>query len=257
MAPIEGYCHRPDVVTNFYEPSLAEIHHAHFGQLAEAAADTLLDELKARGCSSGRVTDLAPGSGILPARVLAHGFSATGVDVSPAMVALAQREAPGAHIVRGSLWDTRLEVSTAITAVGEAFCYQGAKVPRGEDLTPLFCRVAEALEPGGLFLFDVAGPGRAGPEGRYHSVRELGPVVLTVQVEEDRERQRLVRVIDSFVPEGELYRRDSERHVLTLFSPDEVVSALDTASLAWHRRPGYRDLPLGRGWDVYLAVRST
>ncbi|WP_428267378.1 GNAT family N-acetyltransferase [Haliangium sp.] len=248
-----------------YGPALARIHHQHFGMVAEAAADELLARLSARGVHSGTVVDLAAGSGILSRRAVNAGFDAWGVDISPDMLAIARAEVPGATFVRGSLWDQALPPCVAAAAVGEAFCYRaGPDEEMSIDaLSERLAAIRAALAPGGLLLFDVAGPGRGGAAsdagsapasvaGRYWT---LGEVSVGVNVHEDGERQRLTRTIDTFLPAGPSWRRSREQHWLQLYRPEDVEAALTRAGFAVELLCGYGSWRLSLGWHGFAAVR--
>ena len=66
----------------------------HFAPLTSLALGPLLDA--ARVAAGQRVLDVASGPGVAAAAALGRGAAAIGVDVSPGMVALAQRAHPGA-----------------------------------------------------------------------------------------------------------------------------------------------------------------
>ncbi|MGZ4804166.1 MAG: class I SAM-dependent methyltransferase, partial [Acidimicrobiia bacterium] len=153
----------------FYGRQQAAIHHDRFGDLAHDAARVLAGLLVSRGLTAGTVTDLGCGSGIL-ARVMTDlGYDVLGVDISPDMLALAEVNAPRAKFRNESLVDAAIPPSVAVTAIGEALNY--ATDPRAglDATTEVAQRVYDALAPGGVFLFDVATPGR-------HEVEREGDV---------------------------------------------------------------------------------
>ncbi len=201
------------------------------------------------------MVDLGSGSGILARLLTDAGYDVLGVDISDDMVRLAARHAPAARFVRAPLIDVDIPPCVAVTAVGEVLNY--AFDPRSglEHLLPLFQRVAGALRPGGVFLFDVAGPGRGGPTGRReHFADADGWTIRAVHVE-DIDEATLVRHITLVTRDGDAYRRHDERHVLRLYQPDDVEAALAEAGLEdVHRLRRYRDFDFPPGLTGYLAA---
>jgi hypothetical protein len=119
----------------------------------------------------------------------------------------------------------------------------------------LFRRVHDALLPDGLFLLDVAGPGRApGPEPRRgYAEGEDWAVFFTI--EEDRVRRRLTRRITTFRKEGDLYRRDAEVHEQRLFPPSEVAGLLRAVGFRARTLSGYGEKKFPPGLAGFLARR--
>ena len=168
-------------MTDAYRDDLAYIHDAGFGGFARAAAPVLLDALTRRGISSGLVIDLGCGSGILSRAASEAGFDVLGIDISPAMVALAKQSVPRGQFRMGSLLSAELAPCVAVAAVGECFNYLFDPGNTRASVRRLFRRVYSALQPGGLFLFDVAGPGRVpgGGPRRLHMEGEDWAVLVT------------------------------------------------------------------------------
>ena len=239
-----------------YGPALASLHHRHFGMIAREAAALLLAELGARGIAEGTVAELAVGSGILSRRLCDAGFAAWGVDVSPAMVELARALVPEAELAVGSLWDAALPRCVAVAAVGEALCY--AADPRA-GLDALGARLASihaALEPGGILIFDVAGPGRSGPEGARTRIWRHGDGIIVLDEREDSRASELRRDLDVFAAvEPGLYRHGLERHVLRLYAPEAVEARLREVGFVVQRRSSYGETQLP-GWHVFVATRG-
>ena len=117
----------------------------------------------------------------------------------------------------------------------------------------------DALVSGGVFLFDVAGPGRHGLDGiRFH---ERDDWVLVNQVQESNDHTRLDRRITIFRatgPGAQTYRRSDEHHVLRLYEPSELMELLARASFEVELLSSYGattdSTPMG-GWTVVLARR--
>lgn len=239
----------------YYGPELARIHHEHFGMVARAAARELLDRLSRTGASSGTIVDLASGSGILSRAALDAGFDVWGVDISEDMVRLARSEASAARFEVGSLWSAELPACVAVAAVGEAFSYATDATASLSALEARLSAIHHALAPGGLLLFDVAGPGRSGPSASRRSFWSGSGAYIGLEEQEDPLGRCVLRRISVFVPEGELFRRVEEKHVLRTYAPDEIEALLARTGFTWQRLNRYADFELAPGWHAYAATK--
>src|SRR5207248_184438 len=148
-----------------YGDDLAHIHDVGYGDFARNAAPALLRLLRRSGLGGGWVVDLGCGSGIWAQALVSAGYDVLGTDLSPAMVALARARVPGGHFRVGSFVDAALPPCVAVTALGECFSFLFDRGNTRRGLRALFRRAHAALCPGGLLIFDVAGPGRVGGRG--------------------------------------------------------------------------------------------
>ncbi len=148
-----------------YEEDLAYVHDAGFVAVAEAGAAALVELLDRRGRACGLVVELGCGSGVSSRLLTDAGYDVLGIDSSPAMIELARRRAPGATFQVGSFLDAELPACDAVTAFGEVLNYLFDERSSERRLGALFGRVHEALRPGGVFVLDVAGPGRGADRG--------------------------------------------------------------------------------------------
>ena len=208
------------------------------------------------GGTGGLVVDLGSGSGILARLLSAAGYQVLGFDVSEDMVRLATRTAPEARFVRAPLLDADIPPCVAVTAIGEVLNYSFDPRTGLDQLGPLFRRVAASLRPGGILLFDVAGPGRAGPSGRREHVARTDEWTVRSVAEEDEGSATLVRTITTVSRDADsgVERRSDECHVLRLYRPDDVVAALVTTGLGDVRRLSrYGDVDLPPGLTGFLA----
>ena len=237
-----------------YREDLAYIHDVGFGGFARAAAPVLLDAFSRAEISCGLVVDLGCGSGILSRAASDSGYDVLGIDISRAMVALAAKSVPLGSFRGGSLLTAKLPRCIAVTAVGECFNYLFDAGNTKANLARLFRRIYSALEPGGLFLFDVAVPGRVrgGSQRLFAEGEDWAVLVSTV---EDRKRGILTRTITTFRQVGELYRRDHEVHVQRLLSGPTLADQLRNVGFKVRILRGYGQLRFGRGHVGFLARR--
>lgn len=232
---MRGFSRERWPVRCLYGPHQALIHHQRFGDLADRAGRWLVHLLADAGFYQGAVVDRGCGSGILARLLNDAGYEVLGIDISPAMVALARQHAPAATIVEGSLLDAELPAGrVAVTAIGEGLNYATAQRAGLDALTGLASRVVRALEPGGVFLFDVAGPGRNGGAGPVRQVFHDEPGwCLGMRATESGDGTRLDRAVTIFTQvDGDSYRRTDEH------PRPQAVRAGRRAQRPVGRRPG-------------------
>ncbi|HEX7137654.1 MAG TPA: class I SAM-dependent methyltransferase [Vicinamibacterales bacterium] len=134
-----------------YSTDLAHIHDAGFGDFANAVAPEIARILRNAGITRGRVVEFGCGSGTLAAYLHGLGYEVRGFDISPAMIRLARRNAPGVRFSVASLMSARIPACDAMVGVGEVITY----VPGGEQsLQRFFAKAQAALRPGGVLVFD-------------------------------------------------------------------------------------------------------
>src|SRR4029078_5065734 len=82
-----------------------------------------------------------------------------GIDISPSMIRLARRHAPAATFRVGSFLSVPLPQCAAVTSIGEVVNYAFDRRSGIRGLAQFFRRVFRALQPGGIFVFDIVEPG--------------------------------------------------------------------------------------------------
>jgi SAM-dependent methyltransferase len=224
-----------------YQEDLAYIHDVGFGGFARQSAPGLLALLSRHGLTEGLVVDLGCGSGLWAQELVRAGYAVLGIDQSAAMLKIARARVPEARFRRASFLEADLPRCAAVTAIGEIFNYLFDPANGPDALERFFGRVYEALQPGGLFVFDIAGPGRGGPGRRQRHFCGEDWAIL-VEAEEDKGAALLTRRMTAFRRVGTLYRRSEETHRLHLYRGRELTPAL--------RRLGFRTR-LQRGYGAY------
>ena len=236
-----------------YGTDLAYIHHTGFGDFARSAAPEILDTLNRAGISSGLIVDLGCGSGIWARQLLRSGYEVLGVDISPGMIALAKKNAPGARFRVASLLEVEIPPCAAVTAIGECLNYAFDSRARLPALSRLFKRIFSALLPGGIFIFDVAAPGRVGPcWSRREFVEGKDWVVFSHSKENDKHKT-LTRRITTFRKIGKYYRHSVEVHKLKLYEPAELVAALRRKGFTVRMKDDYGAFRLHPRLTVIIA----
>ncbi|HTI51604.1 MAG TPA: methyltransferase domain-containing protein [Planctomycetaceae bacterium] len=238
-----------------YNDDLAWIHDTGFGQFATNAAVELLSGLRRAGLRSGTIVDLGCGSGILAEAMARHGYAIVGFDQSAAMVALSQRRVPAGDFRQASFLDAEIPPCVAVTAIGEVFNYLFDRRNTPARLRMLFRRIHQSLRLDGLFLFDVATPGRV-PGGYRRSYVQGDDWACLFTAEEDVRHRNLTRTITSFRKAGELYRRDDEVHRLRLYAPDTLKSMLRGSGFRVRTIRRYAELAFPPGYAGFVARRD-
>ncbi len=242
-------------MAGWYREDLAYIHDVGHADFALRSAPGILEVLQENGIPDGLVVDLGCGSGLWARELLGAGYRVLGIDISEAMVEIARQKAPDAEFRVGSLFEAPLPPCDAVTAVSEVLNYLFDPENEERGLEGLFGRVHEALRPGGVFVFDVLGPGQVPPgtTSRGWSMGEDWAVLN--EKEEDRERGTMERRIVSFRKVGEHYRRDGEVHRVRLYDPEEVEAKLGLAGFEATTMSGYGDHPFGENHAAFVARR--
>lgn len=211
----------------YYRRDLALVHHLGYGFHADRTAPGILEALAPVRDAGGLVLELGCGSGLLARRLIDAGHRVLATDASPAMLDLTRDTVPDAEDVRQIvLPDDPLPRADAIVSVGHMLSY----LPDVASIDRALVAIANALEPGGVLAIDIL-------DHRYGTARVDQPD--HAQVHDDwaihthyvvPDADHFVREITVFVRDGDVWRRDDERHVNVL-----VDTAKIPALLAEHR----------------------
>src|SRR5579871_693166 len=192
-----------------YDRDLAYIHDTGFTAFVRKSTPGLLRLLRRYGVANGLVVDAGCGSGVWARELTDRGYQALGIDISPAMIRLARRQAPDAKFRTGSFWSADLPTCAAVTSIGEVVNYAFDTRSGKAALSAFFARVYKALRPGGVLIFDIVEPGAT--EGLPARRFLEGPDwAILLETREDRKRGTLTRRIVSFRRVGSVYRRSEE-----------------------------------------------
>jgi SAM-dependent methyltransferase len=235
-----------------YRADLAYIHDVGHGAIARDAAARLVKELAGLG-RLGTVVDVGCGTGILAEAMTEAGYQVIGVDVSEAMVAVARTRAPRAQFRIESFLGTSLPESVAIIAVGEVLCYGFDSANGDRERAGWFRRAHDALCPGGVLLFDIAGPDRVPLPGSHRTFATGPDWAVLAEASVEAASGMLVRRITSFRRTGALYRRDDEVHRLSLIDPAATLALLRAVGFEAEIIPAYDTVTLPHGVVAFLC----
>jgi len=235
----------------WYGEDLAYIHDVGHADFALRSAPGILEILSGSGIHDGLVVDLGCGSGLWARELIDAGYGVLGIDISEAMIEISRKRVPEAEFRVGSLFDAAIPPCGAVTAVSEVLNYLFDGEAGG--LTPLFRRVFEALVPGGVFVFDVLGPGQVPPGATARGFGVGDDWAVLSEREEDAERRTMERRIVSFRKVGEHYRRDDEVHRVRLYDPSELAAELGEVGFEVRTMHAYGDYPLGENHAAFVA----
>lgn len=236
-----------------YGEDLAAVHAAGFTGLAVAGARELLGHLP----RPSRVVELGCGDGTTARLLSEAGHEVLGIDASRAFISLAREHAPRAAFRVASFVDVVLpEGCDAVLAIGEVLGYRLDPDSNEPALDQIFARAVRALRPGGLLLFDLAGPDRVPRSGQRGSHEGNGWSVHVEAATDGRELRR--RIVTFREVGGGCFRRSEEVHRLCLHSPSQVLARLRSAGFVARTLPrGYAGEPLPRGVTAYIARKRS
>ena len=232
-----------------YSTDLAYIHDAGFGDFAKAAAPEIGRILRRASITGGRVVEFGCGSGVLAAYLQAKGYQIHGYDISPAMIRLARRNAPGARFGVASLVSAPIPACEAIVCAGEVVTYiRGG----GLALQQFVARAHAALRPGGLLVFDFMDSARR----RTYDTRTISrdDWSIAVRASFDRRRRILTRHMTMTRRTTRGLRRSRETHRVHVYDRTTVRRMLARCGFAvvMSRAYGAYRLPPG---DVAVIAR--
>lgn len=133
--------------------SIADVYDVLWGEVSTRRyLATLLAWLRDTAAPSAPVLDLACGTGQLAAALTQHHLNVVGLDVSPAMIAIARARTPSARFEVGNL--TALPFPSA--TFGAVIClFDSLNHLTPTELPVALAESARVLVPGGILLFDL------------------------------------------------------------------------------------------------------
>jgi SAM-dependent methyltransferase len=246
-----------------YSTDLAYIHDAGFNEFAERVSPEVARILRRQGIrpadNSAKATlivEVGCGSGTLARHLVSERYAVIGFDLSPAMLQLARAKAPEATFRTRSLTDARLPSCAAVIAIGEVISYvpaRGRSIELPPALRRFFARVHDALEPGGLFIFDFI---ESAARRTYRARTKAGRGwVIAAHAGVDDSGRVLTRRLVTIRCIGRQYRRSQETHRVRIYTRGAVARALGAAGFTASMSRCYGRYRLMAG-DVAVIARK-
>ncbi len=218
----------PEVAQSSYD-DVAEMYHALWADWYLPAAMPALERLFfSQVRPQDRVLDLCCGSGHVTKELVARGYQVTGVDNSAELIALARREMPGVDFRLQDARDLRLEEKyAAALSTFDSLNH----ILSLDELARVFAGVHRALEPGGLFVFDMNLEQAYSADLREWSVDLRDESVGLVRGTFDWERKKASTELIWFVRgrDGECWRQHRSLVEQQCYSQGEILGALGEA----------------------------
>jgi len=239
----------------WYADDLAYIHDVGFADYAIKSAPGLLQILARAKISRGLVVDLGCGSGLWAEQLMRAKYKVLGIDISEPMIRIARKRAPAAAFRVESLFKASIPPCSAVTSIGECLNYMFDSSAGATALARLFRRVHGALEPGGVFVFDIAEPGQVQAGSHTRGFTEGEDWTVLVEKEEDTEQSILTRRIVTFRKTTQHYRRFDEVHRQRLYRARDVAGELRQAGFRVRTVRRYGSYPLPKNHAAFIARR--
>ena len=224
-----------------------------------ATVDFYREILAQEGLHPRTAVDLACGTGTVSLLLARQGLDVTGVDLSEEMLTMAQQKAEGLEnpprFVRQSLQELTLPrgVDLAVCAL-DSLDY----ITDPQDCAEAIRRVYRALNPGGIFIFDVNTPEKLRAMDGQVFLDEDEDVYCVWRGEFEEETNICSYGMDLFQRQGRLWRRSFEEHREYAYSAEQLTGFLKAAGFTGIRVYGDRRMepPQPGEQRIYLKARK-
>ena len=211
------------------------------------------------GCRPRTAVDLACGTGSIALILAEKGYEVTGVDLSEEMLAVAWEKASDLEhpplFVHQALEELILPrgVDLAVCAL-DSLDY----ITDPDDCRRAVARVYKALNPGGIFLFDVNTPEKLRAMDGQVFLDEDDDVYCVWRGEFDEKTNICSYGMDLFQREGHIWKRSFEEHREYAYSREQLVSCLKDAGFTGIRVYGDRVMEPPRQGEqrIYFSARK-
>ena len=192
----------------------------------EATVDFYYEILKQEGLKPRTAVDLACGTGSVTAILARKGLQVIGVDMSEEMLTVASQKAPGAWFICQPLQELKLPraVDMAVCAL-DSLDY----ITDPKDCEEAIRRIYKALNPGGIFIFDVNTPEKLRAMDGQVFLDEDDDVYCVWRGEFDEETNICSYGMDLFQRAGDVWHRSFEEHCEYAYSEEQLVGYLKAA----------------------------
>jgi ubiquinone/menaquinone biosynthesis C-methylase UbiE len=207
-------------------------------------------EIRRRNPEAATLLDVACGTGAHLA-ALADRYEATGLDLDPALLAIARERCPSATFHQADMTD--FDLGRRFGAVTCMFSSVGYLLTT-DRLESAIAAMARHLEPGGVLVLEPWLTPEAFVTPHVGAVYVNEPELKIARVNSAERRGRTsVFEFHYLVGTPDGVDHFTERHELGLFTVDEHLRAFEAAGLYVEHDPGGG--PMGRGLYVAVAAR--
>ena len=199
----------------------------------QATVDFYMEILKREGLKPRTAVDLACGTGSVAAMLAGMGLEVTGVDLSEEMLTVAQQKVQdmenAPRFVCQPLQELRLP-----RARDRAVCALDSLdyITDPADCAEAIRRTYKALNPGGIFIFDVNTPEKLRAMDGQVFLDEDDDVYCVWRGEFDEETNICSYGMDLFQREGDVWHRSFEEHREYAYSAEQLVGYLKAAGFS-------------------------
>lgn len=225
----------------------------------EATVAFYREILAAEGLHPRTAVDLACGTGSVSVLLAKRGLRVIGVDMSEEMLTVAQQKADGLKNPPRFVCQ-RLQNLTLPRGVDLAVCALDSLdyITNPEDCAEAIRRVYRALNPGGIFIFDVNTPEKLRAMDGQVFLDEDDDVYCVWRGEFDEETNICTYGMDLFQRQGRLWRRCFEEHREYAYSAQQLTGYLMAAGFTNIRVYADRrmELPGAGEQRIYMKARK-
>ena len=225
----------------------------------EATVAFYYEILKQEGLNPRTAIDLACGTGSVTAILAEKGLQVIGVDMSEEMLTVASQKAGDIHPAPWFICQPLQELHLT-RGVDMAVCALDSLdyITDPNDCKEAIRRVYKALNPGGIFIFDVNTPEKLRAMDGQVFLDEDDDVYCVWRGEFDEETNICSYGMDLFQRRGELWQRSFEEHCEYAYSADQLVGYLKAAGFTHIRVYADRRLeaPAEGEQRIYIKARK-
>lgn len=206
-----------------------------------------------------RIVDLACGTGSLSVLLCQQGFDVIGVDLSEQMLTQAWQKSmdlPKPPVwVHQKMQNLRLpQKADAVVCCLDSINY----VTKPTDCRKTFCRVFDALNQKGIFIFDVNTPQKLKGLNGQIFLDETEDTYCVWRAEFDPKKNICRYGMDIFYRRGDAWERTEEEHLEYAYSVEELTQYLRDAGFSKIRVFGDRTMkaPEEDALRIYFAAQK-
>ncbi len=225
----------------------------------QAVLDFYCDILQNERIHPRTAVDLACGTGSMTVLLTQMGLQVTGVDMSEEMLTVAYQKASGLENMP-TFVKQRLQELSLPKAVDLAVCALDSLdyITNPKDCALAVRRVYKALNPGGIFIFDVNTPEKLRAMDGQVFLDEDDDVYCVWRGEFDESTNICSYAMDLFQRQGKLWRRSFEEHQEYAYSAEQLTAYLKDAGFTDICVYGDRrlELPAAQDQRIYIKARK-